>query len=63
MKLNNGTALRKAAGENKNLFYQTEETSTPVISEKATVTPPALQQTFVYDFPTKPGQSITLISK
>jgi alpha-L-fucosidase 2 len=63
MSLNRGAALRKAAGENNNVFYQTVETSTPVISEKATITQPALKQTFVYDFPTKPGQVITLISR
>jgi alpha-L-fucosidase 2 len=61
VKLNNGTRLRKATGENNNLFYQTEETSAPVISDKATMSPPALKQTFVYDLPTKPGQFITLI--
>jgi len=63
MKMNNGAALTKASGENNNLFYQTEATSKPVISEKATITAPHLKQTFVYDFPTKPGQLLTLISK
>jgi len=59
MHLNNGT-LKKAAGENKNPFYQTEVTAAPVISEKATITAPALKETFVYDIPTQRGQLLTL---
>jgi alpha-L-fucosidase 2 len=63
MKLNNGTRLKKAAGENKNSFYQAEVTPTPVDSEKAIITPPALPETFVYDLSTRRGQVITLVSK
>ena len=59
MHLNNGT-LKKAAGENKNPFYQTEVTAAPVVSEKATITAPALKETFVYDIPTQRGQLLTL---
>jgi alpha-L-fucosidase 2 len=61
MRLNSGT-LKKAAGENKNPFYQSEVTALPVISEKATITPPALKQTIVYDIPTQRGQQVILLA-
>jgi alpha-L-fucosidase 2 len=63
VRLNNGKTMKAASGENKNLFYKIEETSKPVISEKATTTAPTLKPTFVYDLPTSAGQLITLISK
>ncbi len=63
MKRVNGMILKDAVGENKNPFYRTESTATPVISEKATVTPPTLKKTFLYDITTQRGQVITLVSK
>ena len=53
MKLNTGSALKKATGKNSNPFYQVEETPVPIVSEKATIAPPELKETFVYDIPTK----------
>jgi len=61
MKLVNGSTLKKAMGENKNPFYQTEETPPPIISPKATIMTPKLKETFVYDIPTKRGQVFTLV--
>ena len=58
MKLKNGNALKTAMGENKNPFYQIEETPTPVISPKATITMPELKETFLYDLPTQRRASI-----
>jgi len=63
IKLNNGNLLKNALGENKNPFYQTAITSAPIISEKITITPPILKETFVYDIPSQRGQIFTLISK
>jgi len=63
MKLSNGTALKKAIGENKNPFYYVEEISAPIISPQATITMPALKESFMYDIPTQRGQVYTIISK
>jgi alpha-L-fucosidase 2 len=63
MKLNNGTGLKKASGDNTNAFYRTEKIKTPIISEKAKITLPDLKQTFVYDIPTVKGKTYTLVLK
>jgi len=63
MKLSNGTALKKAIGENKNLFYQVDKIPDPIVSEKAKITLPELRQTFVYDIPTQAGITYILIAK
>jgi alpha-L-fucosidase 2 len=62
LKLSNGAGLKKANGENKNPFYQTEKTPTPIISSKATVTSPNLKEGWLYDIMTQSGQVYTLIS-
>jgi alpha-L-fucosidase 2 len=63
LKLNNGTALREAVGKNSNPFFQTEKIAEPIISEKATITPPDLKKTFVYDIATEKGKMYTLVMK
>lgn len=63
MKMNNGTGLKKASGDNTNVFYQTEKIKTPIISEKAKITLPDLKQTFVYDIATERGKAYTLVLK
>jgi alpha-L-fucosidase 2 len=63
LKLNNGTALREAVGENSNPFYKIEKIAEPIISEKATITPPDLKKTFVYDIATEKGKMYTLVMK
>ena len=63
MKLINGTALKKAVGENKNPFYQVEEIPAPILSPKATITRPELKESFIYDIPTQPGRVYTIVSK
>lgn len=63
MKINDGKELKKAKGENRNPFYQLQETPTPVISPKATITPPELKNTVLYDIPTQGGKIYTLVSK
>jgi len=63
MKLSNGVALKKATGNNSNLFYQVEETPAPIISDKATITPIALKETMLYDLPTQIGKTYTLVAQ
>ena len=55
--------LKKAEAENTNIYYQVEAIPAPVISEKAEVKYPVLKTTYLYDIPTKQGQSVTLVSK
>jgi len=63
MKLSDGSALNKAVSENKNPFYQTEETPAPVVSPKATITTPELKETFVYDILTQRGKVYSFIAR
>jgi alpha-L-fucosidase 2 len=63
MKMSNGAGLKKASGDNPNVFYQTEKIAAPVISEKAKITLPDLKPTFVYDIPTEKGKTYTLVLK
>ena len=63
MKRNDGSELEKAKGENKNQFYHVEDVATPVISQKATITPPKLKETLLYDISTQKGKIYTLVSK
>jgi alpha-L-fucosidase 2 len=63
MKMNNGTGLKKASGDNTNAFYHTEKIKTPIISEKAKIILPDLKPTFVYDIPTEKGKTYTLVLK
>jgi len=63
MKMNNGTGLTKANGDNTNSFYQTEKIAQPIISEKAKITLPDLKETFVYDIPTEKGKTCTVVLK
>ena len=63
IKLHTGKALIKAAGENKNPFYQVEKIPEPVIAEKAVITPMLFKKTFVYDLPAQPGRIYILMAK
>jgi alpha-L-fucosidase 2 len=63
MKLNNGSTLKIAAGENINPFYKVEETPAPIISAKASVAAPVLKETMLYDLPTVAGKTYTVIVK
>jgi alpha-L-fucosidase 2 len=63
MKLDKDGVLKEAVGANPNLFYHTEKTPEPIISDQAEVTPPHLKTTFVYDIPTRKGKIYNLILK
>lgn len=62
MRLNNKGELKEAIGDNENPFFQAEQTPSPVISPRATVTPVQLRKTWLYDLPTQPGMTYTLIA-
>jgi alpha-L-fucosidase 2 len=62
MKLSTGS-LKAAAGKNTNPFYDVEEITTPVVSDKATITKPVLKETVSYDLPTQAGKSYTLVAQ
>ena len=62
MKLSTGGALKKATGKNSNPFYQVEEITTPIVSEKATIAPLELKATVVYDLPTQAGKVYSFIA-
>jgi alpha-L-fucosidase 2 len=55
--------LVAAGGVNTNVFYRVNDTPKPVISEKATISPPDLKMTYTYDFPTTAGGKYVFISK
>ena len=55
--------LKQASGQNTNPFYVTEPTPTPIISAKATLTPPVLKETVLYDLATQPGKVYTLVAQ
>jgi alpha-L-fucosidase 2 len=59
----NSSILKKAIGKNLNSFYQTEETPAPIVSPKAGPITPALQETLLYDLPTQPGKTYTLVAE
>ncbi|MEO6317121.1 MAG: glycoside hydrolase family 95 protein [Chitinophagaceae bacterium] len=63
IKLNTGSGLIPAVGENNNPFYQVEKTPEPVIAEKAVINPASLSETFVYDLPARRGQHYILVAK
>lgn len=62
IKLSNGNGLKKATGENPNPFYQTKKIATPIISPKATITPPHLKATMLYDLPTQAGKTYSFVA-
>jgi alpha-L-fucosidase 2 len=61
MKMNNGSALKKATGENTNPFYRTEQTPEPVVSPKASIDAPQLKATWLYDIPAQKGKLYTIV--
>jgi alpha-L-fucosidase 2 len=63
LQLPTGKSLVKATGQNRNPFYQVEETPEPLLSPRATITAPALKETWLYDLPTTAGATITLVAQ
>jgi alpha-L-fucosidase 2 len=63
MRMINGAAIVKAAGENTNPFFKTEETAAPVISNKVDSISLPLKETILYDITTQAGKTYTLLFK
>jgi alpha-L-fucosidase 2 len=63
LRLANGGTPAIASGENKNSFYQTEKTPDPIISSRATITPPELKKSELYDISTQKGKFYSLIAQ
>jgi alpha-L-fucosidase 2 len=61
VKMSTGGALKKAAGDNSNPFYQTEKIAEPVVSQKANIQLPQLKTTWLYDIPTQKGKEYTIV--
>ncbi|MEI6945647.1 glycoside hydrolase family 95 protein [Paraflavisolibacter sp. H34] len=62
LKERNGRALKRAAGKNTNPFFEVDETPAPLVSPRATVAPPALNATLLYDLPLEKGKLYTLVA-
>jgi alpha-L-fucosidase 2 len=62
MSFDNGDTVNAATGDNANLFFQSEETPTPIVSQLASVSRPGLKETFLYDIATSKGKTYTLIA-
>jgi alpha-L-fucosidase 2 len=63
LQFSGGKSLTEAAGRNRNPFYETGETPEPLLSPRATVTAPALKETWLYDMPTTAGETLTLVAQ
>lgn len=63
MKMADGNNLKKAMGKNPNSFYQYDAVPDAVIADASLITPPVLDEMFMYDLPTKAGQLYVLQSK
>ncbi len=55
--------LKKAVGENPNMFFDVPKTASPIISKESDIRPLDLQDTYLYDLSTEKGKMYTLISK
>src|SRR5690606_33495912 len=58
-----GKKLKKASGENTNGFFIVPNIKDPIISEAANIEPLELKPTYLYDLPTKKGESYTFEMK
>ncbi len=63
MTLKNGKSLSKAKGENPNIFFQVSHVKAPIISSKAKTESVQQRASFLYDLPTKAGETYELILK
>lgn len=58
-----GAGLKKAKGENANLLFHIDEGLKPIISPEAKLNPVELKKTYLYDLPTKAGETYTIYGK
>lgn len=55
--------LTLAKGDNSNPFYEKSAIQNPLLSSNASLKPPSLRKSYVYDIPTKAGRSYTYRSE
>lgn len=58
-----GAGLKNAKGENSNALFEVKEGLKPIISPEAKLNPVELKKTYLYDLPTKAGQTYTIYGK
>ncbi|MDE6062879.1 MAG: glycoside hydrolase family 95 protein, partial [Duncaniella sp.] len=58
-----GAGLKAAKGENSNHLFAVNEGMTPIISPEAKLNPVELKKTYLYDLPTKAGETYVLTAK
>lgn len=58
-----GKGLKVAKGENSNQLFEVNEGLAPIISPEARLNPVELKKTYLYDLPTKAGETYTLYGK
>ncbi|ATP55890.1 hypothetical protein CPT03_05135 [Pedobacter ginsengisoli] len=58
-----GNSLKQADGDNPNQFYQIDKIATPVVSAKANLNKPSINETISYDFDTAAGKTYTFVSE
>ena len=57
----NGKELKQASGDNPNPFFETVKVKDPLISSEAKLNPVKLKPTYLYDLPTEPGKTYTIV--
>ena len=58
-----GKGLKTAKGENTNALFHVDTNLKPIINPEAKLNPVNLKKTYLYDLPTKAGETYTLIGK
>ncbi|MDE5665375.1 MAG: glycoside hydrolase family 95 protein, partial [Duncaniella sp.] len=58
-----GKGLKSAKGENGNALFAVNDGLAPIISPDAKLNPVELKKTYLYDLPTKAGETYTLFGK
>ena len=58
-----GAGLKGAKGENTNDLFRLDETRKPIINASAKLNPTGVGKSYLYDLPTKAGQTYTIYSK
>ena len=58
-----GKGLKSAKGDNTNSLFDVNEAAAPIVSPEAELNPVSLRKTYLYDLPTKAGQTYILTGK
>lgn len=58
-----GAGLKGAKGENTNDLFRLDETRKPIINASAKLNPTGVGKSYLYDLPTKAGQTYTIYSR